>query len=249
MSHLAAENHRPPLLCLSPFYSSPTLSHSRQNVTYGFRPTASFRDAEVDMVFLCSTMYAVGGSDGAESGLPLPKLSVLRFPSGFEPPALHRAACLNDQPAVLALLAQGTDVNQKGFIGCSALHLCADLDHVATAAILADKGADLEARDRQGRTPLHYAILAHSQSVGLLLLDCGVKLQAAWDVIADTLSYGEVDDEQMLRKLLQHAQKIAKEAGCSTELLHTAVAKEHDALVKVMIEVGYDVNERDSERE
>ena len=86
------------------------------------------------------------------------------------------------------LIAAGTDVNAKGYVpaperqrqpgqpdrnemASTPLHLAADKGYPAVAELLAQHGADLDARDRGGRTPLVRAILRRQATVAQLLLE------------------------------------------------------------------------------
>jgi cytohesin len=68
----------------------------------------------------------------------------------------------NDPAEAKKVLDGGFDVNAKsphgGYIqpGLTALHFAVENDAVEAAEVLLDQGADVEARDHQGRTALHY---------------------------------------------------------------------------------------------
>ena len=54
-------------------------------------------------------------------------------------------------------------------MGHTPLHICALSGHVPTARVLLEHGADLEARDNNGGTPLHLASANHEEMVDLFL--------------------------------------------------------------------------------
>ena len=70
----------------------------------------------------------------------------------------------NDPAEVKKVLDAGLDVNSKsrrgGYIqpGLTGLHFAVKNDAVEAADVLLAHGADVEARDPQGRTPLHYTV-------------------------------------------------------------------------------------------
>lgn len=54
-------------------------------------------------------------------------------------------------------------------MGHTPLHICAWSGHVPTARVLLHHGADLEARNNSGETPLHLASAHHEEMVDLFL--------------------------------------------------------------------------------
>jgi ankyrin repeat protein len=94
--------------------------------------------------------------------------------------ALHLGAKAGRNDIIKILLAHGGDVNiaTKGLEdyrrGTTPLHLAA-VDHPATVSLLVKSGADLNARDGQGNTPLHRAVEKFASSAVLQLLDLGAN--------------------------------------------------------------------------
>ena len=82
--------------------------------------------------------------------------------------------------AVIATLAQvGADVNARERVkGCSALHVAARRGNVVVARALLECGADIEARDKYGDTPLHRAVKCQQAELVALLLARGADAQA-----------------------------------------------------------------------
>jgi truncated hemoglobin YjbI len=72
---------------------------------------------------------------------------------------------------VRALVRSGADVNARGGAKrCTALHMAARRGNVEVAEALLECGADIEARDRVGDTPLRRAINCKKPAVAALLL-------------------------------------------------------------------------------
>jgi uncharacterized protein len=84
--------------------------------------------------------------------------------------ALLRAALIGNTKNVLALIAEGVDVNTAGSHGRTALMNAAMRGHTDTVTALLDRGADIEAEDEKGLTALMYAVKAeHLHTVETLL--------------------------------------------------------------------------------
>jgi ankyrin repeat protein len=81
---------------------------------------------------------------------------------------------------VRELVQAGAAVNAcDGVQRCTALHMAARRNNVEVAATLLDCGADIEARDRAGDTPLRRAVNCNQVAVAALLLARGADLHSA----------------------------------------------------------------------
>jgi hypothetical protein len=82
-------------------------------------------------------------------------------------------------PVARMLIEAGALVNAAGGVtGCSALHMAARRGNAAVAVTLLDRGADIEARDRRGDTPLRRAVKCGQVEVAALLLARGADRRA-----------------------------------------------------------------------
>jgi len=72
-------------------------------------------------------------------------------------------------------MMSGVEVNIRTYDLRSALHLAAAEGQLATVKFLLEKGADVNATDRWGRTPLDDAISSKHQDVVELLLKSGAN--------------------------------------------------------------------------
>lgn len=82
--------------------------------------------------------------------------------------------------AVVATLVQaGANVNVREKVkGCSALHMAARRGNVLVAQALLEGGANIEARDKYGDTPLHRAVKCRQAEMVTFLLASGADAQA-----------------------------------------------------------------------
>jgi ankyrin repeat protein len=90
-----------------------------------------------------------------------------------QPPdiSIHQAAKEGNIVAVKQHLAAGTNANVwDKQLGETPLHGAASRDHKEIAELLIAKGADVNAKNRNGSTPLHNAAIGgHNETVKLLL--------------------------------------------------------------------------------
>ena len=99
----------------------------------------------------------------------------LRNRRGFTP--LHYAAWRGGTNGIKELLEHGADITAVSYTKKSVLHLAslrAD-DDPSAAELLLDAGADIDARDAWGNTPLFYAHLSKNGKIQKLLLQRGAS--------------------------------------------------------------------------
>ena len=101
--------------------------------------------------------------------------------------ALHAAAYGGHADIVRLLIARGAVVNQsKNFYRMSPLHAAAEEGHAEVVALLLDAGAEIEAKERNGYTPLTQAGWREYWDTADLLMKAGATCQPA-DVVGDWL--------------------------------------------------------------
>ncbi len=105
-----------------------------------------------------------------------PNTAVSRHSITPPPPAtpLQYAAELGNRRVAILLIAAGARINEKGPTGRTALHYAGDrLDFIQ---LLLDEGADVNARDDEGSSPLDEAVWYGSLDKAAILLAHGARL-------------------------------------------------------------------------
>lgn len=101
--------------------------------------------------------------------------------------ALHAAAYGGHAEVVRLLIARGGAVNDsKNFYRMSPLHAAAEEGHAEVVALLLDAGADVEAKERNGYTPLTQAGWREYWEAADLLMKAGATCQPA-DLVGEWL--------------------------------------------------------------
>lgn len=126
-------------------------------------------------------MAAVGNTNPAVAGLLLARGADMETPSDVGK-AVHLAAT-SFNPEILALLVKrGADIEVERDDKMTPLHLAAMMNPIPEAAkFLLDHGADPEARNNRGETPLHSAMDNYNPEVGILLIERGADVYAKDD--------------------------------------------------------------------
>lgn len=91
-------------------------------------------------------------------------------------PALHYAAGWNRDPeATRLLLDAGAPIDQRDNSGWTALHHAAYSGYDKVAALLISRGADINARDFYGQTPLGKALEMSNMALAKTLVESGAR--------------------------------------------------------------------------
>jgi ankyrin repeat protein len=123
--------------------------------------------------------------------------------------------------------------------GFTPLHLAAFFGRAEAAAVLVDRGADLDARSKNRRfhgiTPLQSAIAGRQTALALLLLERGADPNAVapggWVPLHWAASSGDVE---VCRALLKRKAKRMAMADDRTRPLDLAIENRHDEVVKLL---------------
>ncbi len=183
------------------------------------------------------------------------KVDVLRFllSDGFDIQsdgkykALYLAAGEGYEETVKMLLDHGADVNEKDWLGSTALDWAAPGGHVATVQVLLRYGCDLNSRDKYENTALHWAI--QHKAVVQLLLAKGADFNARNDCGQTALSWvardGPLSVAQILLVDYNADVNIRDIYGCTA--LHGAALKGRADMLHLLLEQGADPNIEDKD--
>lgn len=103
-------------------------------------------------------------------------LIVVRFYHGpflYQDVSLLNAVVDDDRETVVALLESGEDIRMQDVRGISVLH---QTKNAAMAELLIEWGADLNAQDKDGNTPLHEALIREHRELLEVLIKQGANL-------------------------------------------------------------------------
>lgn len=157
------------------------------------------------------------------TSLSFNKLRCMMHMNGIEP-RLLQAVQAGRLKELKKLLATGTDVNvRSSWSGLAALHVAAINGYGGIAEMLLKHGADKDALDDTGETPLMKAAVEGHQPVVELLLKAGADIDIA----------GKSESNRA--------------ASCfyGSGALQYAVAAGHDGIVRTLLKHGADVNAQD----
>eukprot|EP00736_Rhodelphis_marinus_P003370 Rmarinus@m.17781 len=150
---------------------------------------------------------------------------------------------------VKELLDLGANVNAKNFNGEGVLHVVA-ASRAANPEILTlllQRGSDMEATDREKRTPLHLAIVQGDLNALELLLVAGADLQGCDEdgnsPLHLSVSAGRIETTAMVLKYGADINAV-NHAGCTP--LHTAAARGKSDVVAMLVAHKANVAHRNS---
>lgn len=172
-----------------------------------------------------------------------PGLIHSRDTSGYS--LLHRAAQNGRLRVVELLIAKEIAVDKRtyGGRGLTPLHLAASEDHIDTAILLLEKGADIDAVSKGGQYKewgaLAFACWNNHKDMVELLIRKGASLKspALWCAVFQ-------GNKGIVELLLAKGAVVEDTGSKAWQPLHVAVEKGYGDLVQLLLEHGADVNRR-----
>lgn len=161
-----------------------------------------------------------------------------------ETPSLVQAAQAGNAQQARALISLGAEPSARLHDGRTALHFCAIYDDVATAEVLLEHGAEVDATDQKSRAPMRVALSSESYAVAALLLRKGCAVEKMLPALLDAVRDGEgipgfKDFLAALRERLDVSEG-------TPHLLHEVIGREDDTSLCLLLEGGFDPNTRDA---
>ena len=150
--------------------------------------------------------------------------------------------------AVMTLLANGADPRIADAEGNTPLHHAARSSDPGVAALLRDAGAELDALNAEGVSPLGTACIAGNWRLARFLLERGAKPEPeAGQPVLLAAAGTEEDDAAGVQLLLRHKARVdARDAG-GRSALHEAAFAGHPGIAAALLDAGADVHARDGE--
>lgn len=171
---------------------------------------------------------------------------------------LHWACDGGHESCVRLLIKHGADVNAKNYTDRTPLQEALMRSHLSIAEFLVESGASVDSHDNEGWTPLHQVAHSGKEPVKVidLLLDKGSDIEAKTftNNYLNFVSYNQATP-LLLAAANGHKDTIkalmdrGASARCRNTLgempIHVACSKGHASVVKMMLEMGIDIEERD----
>jgi ankyrin len=170
---------------------------------------------------------------------------------------LHLASYLGNIDIVRLLLDHGADLEAAwGNMGMKPLHQVSygeyrsHEDGVCVTQLLLDRGADVNTRRKDHKTPLHLASYYGSAEIVRLLLDHGADLEAAWGNMGmkplHQVSYGKYrsqeDGVRVTQLLLDRGADVNTRRNDHQTPLHVASYHGSLEILQILIDHGAEVN-------
>jgi ankyrin repeat protein len=164
---------------------------------------------------------------------------------------LYHVACFGFRDEAEHIIAEHPEqINAKDTCGLTPLHATAAAGHTDILSLLLKHGADVEARDAMDYTPLHRAAMGGRLEAGQCLLDHGADINPRGLFNWTPLCLAVISHEEHVefaRMLLERgaAMDVRPQLDYGYTPLTAAIKMGRVQIVRLLLEYGEDVNERD----
>ena len=140
------------------------------------------------------------------------------------------------------------DVNHSENNGYTALHFAVQQQFPDVVCLLIDAGADIEAKSKDGRSPLLLASIAGHLDIVKMLVEAGAGV-----CVSDSQRYtclimaSASGHTETVRYLVGLKDVDVNHTNCGHTALHFAVMRNHPGVVEVLFEAGADIEVKDEE--
>ncbi len=149
--------------------------------------------------------------------------------------------------AVMTLLANGADPRIGDVDGNTPLHHAARSSDPGVAALLRDAGAEMDALNGEGVSPLGIACAAGNWRLARFLLERTAKAEPAGGQPVLLAAAGtEEDDPAGVQLLLRHKARVDARDARGRSALHEAAFAGHVDICSALLDAGSDVHARDA---
>jgi ankyrin repeat protein len=196
--------------------------------------------------------------------LPNDPLSVRRLFAGITP--LHEAAANGGPELVELLIAHGAEVNAGTESGKTPLHYAASYRHAhgpelsrgrypryrdrwqqsAVVELLIAKGAEVNAKDTDGATPLRYALQSDQRAVAKILIAAGAETVAVKNEADQRMLHNAFGDIEWLRLLLANGADTEEKDEEGNTVLHRAARDPNQEIARLLLARHANVNARNN---
>jgi ankyrin repeat protein/beta-lactamase regulating signal transducer with metallopeptidase domain len=157
-------------------------------------------------------------------------------PQGYTP--MYEATYQGSRDLVELLTAKGVAAPE------STIHLAAHAGDLARVKTLIEKGADVNARDKRGNTPLFSAVLAKTDEVARFLIANGADVNAQDDLgMTPLLSAAGGGSKKVIELLIAKGADVNARNKFGATPLHAACQRTKD-VVELLITKGAEMNGR-----
>ncbi|KAJ5148974.1 hypothetical protein N7448_000552 [Penicillium atrosanguineum] len=160
---------------------------------------------------------------------------------------LHMAAAANLVDIIESVVSNGGDITNKDRIGNTAFHIAARHGHLTAGRILGEKGADHEAKNDKGITPLiEAASCGHVKFVEWLLNE-GAKVETSARSEGALQAASLRGHQRVVVIFLGAGADVNAQGGAYGNALQAATYGEHTEIVLMLLDAHADVNAQGGE--